>query len=70
MAASASAATVTRYQASLRSPHNALHSPSYIYILGECRALWGERSEAWYRFTVAADVEAATYVKRVFVDYL
>ena len=28
-------ATVTRYQASLRSPHNALHSPS-----------WGERSEA------------------------
>ena len=45
--------------ASLRSPQ-----------LGECRALWGERSEAWYRFTVAADVEAATYVKRVFVDYL
>ena len=39
-------------------------------ILGECRALWGERSEALYRFTVAADVEAATYVKRVFVDYL
>ena len=36
MAASASAATVTRYQASLRSPHNALHSPSN----------WGERSEA------------------------
>ena len=28
MAASASA-TVTRYQASLHSPHNALHSPSY-----------------------------------------
>ena len=35
MPASASAATVTQYQASLRSPHNALHSPS-----------WGERSEA------------------------
>ena len=35
-AKSASAAAVTRYQASLRSPHNALHSPSY----------WGERSEA------------------------
>ena len=35
MAASTSAATVKRYQASLRSPHNALHSPS-----------WGERSEA------------------------
>ena len=34
-AKSASAAAVTRYQASLRSPHNALHSPS-----------WGERSEA------------------------
>ena len=29
MPASASAATVTRYQASLRSPHNALHSPSW-----------------------------------------
>ena len=28
--------------ASLRSPQ-----------LGECRALWGERSEAWYRVTVA-----------------
>ena len=28
-AMSASAAAVTRYQASLRSPHNALHSPSY-----------------------------------------
>ena len=42
----------------------------YIYILGECRALWGERSEAWYRVTVAADAEAATYVKRVYVDYL
>ena len=38
-------------------------------ILGECRALWGERSEAWYRVTVAADAEAATYVKRVYVDY-
>ena len=38
-------------------------------ILGECRALWGERSEAWYRVT-AADAEAATYVKRVYVDYL
>ena len=31
MAASASAATVTWYQASLRSPHNALHSPSIYY---------------------------------------
>ena len=29
-AKSASAAAVTRYQASLRSPHNALHSPSYV----------------------------------------
>ena len=38
-------------------------------ILGECRALWGERSEAWYRVTVAADAEAARYVKRVYVDY-
>ena len=45
--------------ASLRSPQ-----------LGECRALWGERSEAWYRVTVAADAEAATYVKRVYVEYL
>ena len=44
--------------ASLRSPQ-----------LGECRALWGERSEAWYRVTIAADAEAATYVKRVYVDY-
>ena len=35
MAASASAATVTRYQASLRSPHNALHSPSMEVLLGE-----------------------------------
>ena len=26
-------------------------------ILGECRALWGERSEAWYRVTAAADAE-------------
>ena len=34
-----------------------------IIILGECRALWGERSEAWYRVTAAADAEAATYVK-------
>ena len=33
MAASASAATVTRYQASLRSPHNALHSPSILLLL-------------------------------------
>ena len=50
----------------------AVRRTSIIYnnILGECRALWGERSEAWYRVTVAADVEAATYVKRVFVDYL
>ena len=40
MAASASAATVTRYQASLRSPHNALHSPS------NNDDDWGERSEA------------------------
>ena len=39
-------------------------------ILGECRALWGERSEAWYRVTVATDAEAGTYVKRVYVDYL
>ena len=44
--------------ASLRSPQ-----------LGECRALWGERSEAWYCAT-AADAEAATYVKRVYVEYL
>ena len=39
-------------------------------VLGECRALWGERSEAWYRVTLAADAEAATYVKRVYVDYI
>ena len=26
-----------------------------FHILGECRALWGERSEAWYRVTAAAD---------------
>ena len=39
-------------------------------ILGECRALWGERSEALYHVTAAADAEAATYVKRVYVDYL
>ena len=45
-------------------------SCTYQIILGECRALWGERSEAWYRVTVAADAEAATYVKRVYVDYL
>ena len=49
----------------------AVRRTSIIYnILGECRALWGERSEAWYRVTVAADAEAATYVKRVYVDYL
>ena len=30
VAASASAAAVTRYQAPLRSPHNALHSPSNV----------------------------------------
>ena len=78
MAASASAATVTRYQASLRSPHNALHSSSIHIldecralwgerILDECRALWGERSEAWYRVTAAVDAEQP---KRVYVDYL
>ena len=38
MAASASAARVTRYQASLRSPHNALHSPSILYIIGASAA--------------------------------
>ena len=43
---------------------------AFLGILGECRALWGERSEAWYRVTLAADAEAATYVKRVYVDYL
>ena len=32
-AMSASAAAVTRYQASLRSPHNALHSPSILLLL-------------------------------------
>ena len=37
-AMSASAAAVTRYQASLRSPHNALHSPS-----------WGEPERAPHR---------------------
>ena len=46
-----------------------VHSVHYT-ILDECRALWGERSEAWYPVTVAADAEAATYVKRVYVDYL
>ena len=34
-------------------------SSIYIYILGECRALWGERSEAWYRVTAAADADIA-----------
>ena len=54
-----------------RSPTWTIHLRfSIYYILGECRALWGERSEAWYRVTVAADAEAATYVKRVYVDYL
>ena len=37
VAASASAATVTRYQALLRSPHNALHSPSYYILLSYVR---------------------------------
>ena len=40
-AKSASAAAVTRYQASLRSPHNALHSPSiyiYTYMADACGA--------------------------------
>ena len=54
--------------ASAAKPH--MDDTSVIFhILGECRALWGERSEAWYRVTVA-DAEAATYVKRVYVDYL
>ena len=48
----------------------ALQMHGYSTLLGECRALWGERSEAWYRVTAAADAEAATYVKRVYVDYL
>ena len=55
--------------ASAAKPH--MDDTSAIFhILGECRALWGERSEAWYRVTVAADAEAGTYVKRVHVDYL
>ena len=43
MAASASAATVTRYQASLRLPHNALHS-MYISIrrkIADVSSMWG-----------------------------
>ena len=47
------------------SPLFMINHRSSNNILGECRALWGERSEAWYRVTAAADAEAATYVKRV-----
>ena len=36
-AMSASAAAVTRYQASLRSPHNALHSPSILLYIIDVR---------------------------------
>ena len=32
---------------------------AFLGILGECRALWGERSEAWYRVTAAADADIA-----------
>ena len=56
--------------ASRSEPHTTEFYAFLGILLGECRALWGERSEAWYRVTVAADAEAATYVKRVYVDYL
>ena len=49
-----------------RGPHNPRRTYDNNNILGECR---GERNEAWYRVT-AADAEAATYVKRVYVEYL
>ena len=45
-AKSASAAAVTRYQASLRSPHNALHSPSLplcVYFTTMCVFMAGWR---------------------------
>ena len=52
MAASASGAAVTRYQAVLRSPHNALHSPSICiytsnknFILKYFRCRDGKRTE-------------------------
>ena len=61
---SASAAAVTRYQASLRSPHNALHSPSYYYYyyyrtyVGVCVTLFffffGVRCAAYTQYKVHA----------------